>query len=81
MLESHFDKVTRMMACSFIKKEAPTEVISCEYHKMLEKKALFMEQLWWLLLKKVKKFLRIFNGGPSQNDLYDLFCVNITRNY
>ena len=37
MLESLFNKVTRLMACNFIKKETPTQLFSCEYHKMFEK--------------------------------------------
>ena len=36
MLESLFNKVTGLMACNFIKKETPTQVFSCEYHKMIE---------------------------------------------
>ena len=36
-MESPFNKVTGLMACNFIKKETPTQVFSCEYHKMLEK--------------------------------------------
>ena len=37
VLESVFNKVTGLMAYSFIKKETPTKVFSCEYHKMFEK--------------------------------------------
>ena len=37
VLESPFSKVTGLMACNFIKKETPAQVLSCEYHKMLEK--------------------------------------------
>ena len=36
VLESLFNKVTGLMACNFIKKETPTQVFSCEYHKMFE---------------------------------------------
>ena len=36
VLESLFNRVTGLMACNFIKKEIPTQVFSCEYHKMLE---------------------------------------------
>ena len=37
-LESLFNKVTGLMAmaCNFIKKETPTQLLSCEYHKMFE---------------------------------------------
>ena len=31
VLESLFNKVTGLMACSFIKKETPAQVFSCEY--------------------------------------------------
>ena len=37
VLESLFNKVTGLMARNFIKKEKPTQVFSCEYHKMFEK--------------------------------------------
>ena len=37
VLKSLFHKVTGLMACNFIKKEIPTEVFSCEYHKKFEK--------------------------------------------
>ena len=37
LLESVFNKGTGPMACNFIKKETPTQVFSCEYHKMFEK--------------------------------------------
>ena len=36
VLESLFNKVTDLIACSFIKKGAPTQVFSCDYHKMFE---------------------------------------------
>ena len=36
VLESLFNNVTGLMACNFIKKETPTQVFSCEYHKMFE---------------------------------------------
>ena len=36
VLESLFNKVTGLMPCNFIKKETPTQVLSCEYHKMFE---------------------------------------------
>ena len=37
VLGSLFNKVTGLMACNFINKETPTQVFSCEYHKMFEK--------------------------------------------
>ena len=37
VLESLFNKVTGLIACSFIKKETPTQVVSSEYHKKFEK--------------------------------------------
>ena len=37
VLESLFNKVTDLMACNFIKKEALRQVFSCEYYKMFEK--------------------------------------------
>ena len=37
VLESLFSKVTGLMAYNFIKKETPTQVFSCEHHKMFEK--------------------------------------------
>ena len=36
VLESLFNKVTGLMTCNFIEKETPTQVLSCEYHKMFE---------------------------------------------
>ena len=36
VLESLFNKATGLMAFNFIKKEAPSQVFSCEYHKMFE---------------------------------------------
>ena len=49
------------MICNFIKKETPTQVFFCEYHKMFEN-SFFMEHLQWLLLKMVEEFLRISNS-------------------
>ena len=42
VLESLFSKVTGVMACKFLKKDTPTQVFSCEYHKM-SKKSFFTE--------------------------------------
>ena len=36
VLEFLFNKVTGLMACKFIKKETPTQVFSCESHKIFE---------------------------------------------
>ena len=36
---------------SLIKKETPTRVFSCEYHKMFEDSIFSMEHLRWLFLK------------------------------
>ena len=36
VLESLFNKVTRLMACKFIKNRPLRNVFSCEYHKMFE---------------------------------------------
>ena len=38
-----------VQACNFIKKEALTQVLSCEFCKIFQNT--FMEQLWWLLTK------------------------------
>ena len=46
-----------MMACNFLKKETPSQVLSCEYHKMFEN-SFFMEHLRWLLLKTVEIFVQ-----------------------
>ena len=35
VLESLCNKATGLMAFNFIKKEAPSQVFSCEYHKCL----------------------------------------------
>ena len=41
VLESPFNKVTGLMVRNFIKKETPTQVFSCEYHKMFEKSSFY----------------------------------------
>ena len=51
-----------MKDCSFNKKGNPTQVFSCEYHKVF-KNSFFMEHLWWLLLNMVEEFLRISNSS------------------
>ena len=48
VLESLFNKVAGLKACSFIKK-TPTQVFSCEYCEIF-KKPFFIEHLRWLLL-------------------------------
>ena len=62
------------MACNFIKKETPTPVFSCEYHKMFEK-CFFMEHLQWLLLRMVEEFLKAVLHRT--NELYDLTNLNM----
>ena len=44
------------MAFNFIKKEAPSQLFSCEYHKMFDN-SFFMAHFWWLLLKMVEIFV------------------------
>ena len=39
-----------------LKEETPTQVFSCEYHKIF-KNSFFIEHLRWLLLKMVEEFL------------------------
>ena len=46
------------MAYNFIEKETPTQVFSCEYHKMFEN-SFFMEYHRWLLLEMVEEYRRI----------------------
>ena len=36
MFEPPFHKVADLRACNFIKKEAPTQVLSCEYWKIFD---------------------------------------------
>ena len=61
VLESLFNKATGLISCKFIKREAPTQVFSCEYHKMFEN-TFFTEHLRWLLLKIVEEFPGISNS-------------------
>ena len=60
VLKSLFSEIRGLKACNFNKKETPTEVFSCEYHKTF-KNSFFIEHLWWLLLNMVEIFLRISN--------------------
>ena len=57
VLESLCNKATGLMAFNFIKKEAPSQLFSCEYHKMFDN-SFFMEHFWWLLLKMVEIFVQ-----------------------
>ena len=59
VLKSHFNTVR---ARNFNKKETPTQVFSCEYHKIFKSNC-FIEHPWWLLLNMVKEFLRICNSS------------------
>ena len=59
VLKSHFNTVR---ACNFNKKETPTQVFSCEYHKIF-KNSCFIEHPRWLLLNMVEEFLRISNSS------------------
>ena len=77
MLESFFNKVAGLTGCRFIKKETPTPVFFCEYHKMF-KKTFFVQRLWWLLLKMGEEFLRISKGSLTWNDLHDLTNLNVS---
>ena len=43
-----------MKACNFIKKEALTQLFSCEYWEIV-KKIFFIEHLWWLFLEIFSK--------------------------
>ena len=75
MLESLFNKVTRLMACNFIKKKTPTQVSSCEYHKIFDKSFFFVEHLE--CLKMAKEFLRISKGRLTRNHLFDPTNLNV----
>ena len=57
VLESLCNKATGLMAFNFIKKEAPSQVFSSEYHKMFDN-SFFMEHFWWLLVKMVEIFVQ-----------------------
>ena len=51
MLEPLFNKIAGLKASNFIKKEAPTQVFSCEYCEIF-RTAFFIAHLWGLLLSK-----------------------------
>ena len=72
VLESLSNKVTGLIACNFIKKEALKNVCCCEYDKIL-----FLEHLLWLLLRLIEVFLRISKGGFPWIDLYNFSNLNI----
>ena len=72
VLESLFNKVARLIACNFIKKETPTPVLCCEYHKMYEKNFFYGTPL-----KMVEEFPRISKGSLTQNNLYDSTNLNV----
>ena len=60
VLESLFNKVTGLIACNFIKKQTPTQMFSCEYHKMFENSFLIKKlSLKNSTSKKIKYFLII----------------------
>ena len=52
VLKSHINIVR---ARNLNKKETPTQVFSCKYHKIF-KSSCFIEHPWWLLLNMVKDF-------------------------
>ena len=57
VLESLSNKATGLMAFNFIKREVPSQVFSCGYHKMFDN-SFFMEHFWWLPLKMVELFVQ-----------------------
>ena len=59
--KSLFNTVRDLKTRNFNKKETPTQVLSCEYHKIF-KNSCFIEHPQWLLLNMVKEFLRISNN-------------------
>ena len=56
VLKSLFNTVRELKACNFNKKETPTQVFSCEYHKII-KNSCFIEHPRWLLLNMAEEFL------------------------
>ena len=62
VLKSLFNTVRDLKACNFDKKQTPTQVFSCEYHKIF-KNSCFIEHPRWLLLNMVEEFLRISNSS------------------
>ena len=68
MLESPINKATRLMACNFIKIETPTQVFSCEYHKMFQKNSFY----------GTPPVAASQNGGLTWNELYDSTNLNVS---
>ena len=62
VLKSLFNTVRDLQGHNFNKKETPTQVFSCEYHKIF-KNSCFIEHPRWLLLNMVEEFLRISNSS------------------
>ena len=62
----NFPIFTRKYLCwkarNFAKKDTPTQVSSCEYHKIF-KNSCFIKHPRWLLLNMVEEFLRISNSS------------------
>ena len=76
VLESLLNKVIGLKACNFIKKETPTQMVSCEYQKKFEE-SFFYGTPPWLHLKMIEEFLRISKGGLTKNELYDSANLNL----
>ena len=57
VLTSFFNTVSGLKAHNFNEKETPTQMFSCEYHKIF-KNSCFIEYLWWLLLNMVEEFTK-----------------------
>ena len=56
VLEFLFNKAVGFQACNFIKKEAATQVLSCEYCKIYKKTSTLRNVFKWLLLE-ISKYL------------------------
>ena len=65
------------MTCNFIKKEAPTQVFSCECLKIFEKKTFYGTPPVAASEIGFEEFLRISKGGLTWNNLYDLTNLNV----
>ena len=64
------------MACNFIKKETPTQLLSCEYLQMFKKNFLWTPPVA-ASENGFEEFLRISKGGLTWNDLYNLTNLNV----
>ena len=62
LLKSLFNTVRDLKTHNFSKKETPTQLFSCEYHKIFKKRC-FIEHPLWLLLNIVEEFVRISNSS------------------